>query len=136
MRIVFFGTPEFAVPSLQTLITEGHEVVAVVTQPDKSRGRSRSVLVPPPIKTLSLEHGLSVLQPDRPTGDLFAAALQRLRPEIGVVGGYRPRHPPEIHEPPARGRVNVHSHNNSSCTARSQRVHLPYVIPNIRGRHC
>lgn len=109
MRIVFFGTPEFAVPSLRTLITEGHEVVAVVTQPDKPRGRSRSVLVPPPIKSLSLEHGLPVLQPDRPTGDIFAAAFQRLRPEIGVVVAYGHILRPEILELPDRGMVNVHA---------------------------
>ena len=78
MRIVFFGTPEFAVPSLRTLIGEGHDVVGVVTQPDKPRGRSRSVLVPPPVKSLALEHELTVLQPDRPTGELFGAREHRL----------------------------------------------------------
>jgi len=109
MRIVFFGTPEFAVPSLQTLIREGHEVVGVVTQPDKPRGRSRSVLVPPPVKSLSLEHDLPVLQPDRPTGDLFAAALQRLRPEIGVVVAYGHILRPRILELPDRGMINVHA---------------------------
>ena len=109
MRIVFFGTPEFAVPSLRTLISEGHEVVGVVTQPDKPRGRSRSVLVPPPVKSLSLEHGLPVLQPDSPTGDLFSAALRRLRPEIGVVVAYGHILRPGILELPDRGMVNVHA---------------------------
>lgn len=109
MRIVFFGTPEFAVPSLRTLISEGHDVVGVVTQPDKPRGRSRSVLVPPPVKNLSLEHELPVLQPDRPTGDLFAAALQRLRPDIGVVVAYGHILRPEILDLPDHGMINVHA---------------------------
>ena len=109
MRIVFFGTPEFAVPSLRTLISEGHDVVGVVTQPDKPRGRSRSVLVHPPVKSLSLEHELPVLQPDRPTGDLFAAALQRLRPDIGVVVAYGHILRPEILDLPNHGMINVHA---------------------------
>lgn len=109
MRIVFFGTPEFAVPSLRTLISEGHHVVGVVTQPDKPRGRSRSVLVPPPVKNLSLEHELTVLQPDRPTGDLFAAALKHLQAQIGVVVAYGHILRPEILELPERGMINVHA---------------------------
>ena len=67
MRIIFFGTPEFAVPSLDTLRRGGHEVAAVVTQPDRPHGRSRSKLVPPPVKVAALAAGLEVLQPE----DLF-----------------------------------------------------------------
>jgi len=109
MRVVFFGTPEFAVPTLQGLIGEGHEVVGVVTQPDRAHGRSRSVLVPPPIKTLAVEYDLPVLQPDRPTGDLFAASLNRLHADIGVVVAYGHILRPEILELPKLGMLNVHA---------------------------
>jgi methionyl-tRNA formyltransferase len=74
MRLVFFGTPAFAVPSLRALLEEGFDVAAVVTQPDRPQGRSRTSLVPPPVKLAALEEELPVLQPDRPTG-AFAAEL-------------------------------------------------------------
>jgi methionyl-tRNA formyltransferase len=109
MRIVFFGTPAFAVPSLQALLDEGAEVVSVVTQPDKPHGRSRSVLVPPPVKELALAHDLPVLQPERPRGDLFLAHLRRLAPDLGVVVAYGHILRPEVLSVPGRGMVNVHA---------------------------
>ena len=66
MRIVFFGTPEFAVPSLRALLRERYQVVGVVTQPDKPQGRSRSTLVAPPVKQEAARAGRPVLQPVRP----------------------------------------------------------------------
>jgi methionyl-tRNA formyltransferase len=109
MRIIFFGTPAFAVPSLRALLDEGAEVVAVVTQPDKPHGRSRSVLVPPPVKELALAHDIPVLQPERPRGDLFLAHLRRLAPELGVVVAYGHILRPEVLSVPVRGMVNVHA---------------------------
>lgn len=109
MRIVFFGTPAFAVPSLQALLDEGAEVVAVVTQPDRPQGRSRSTLVPPPVKVLAESRGIPVLQPERPRGDLFLAALRRLAPDLGVVVAYGHILRPEVLEVPARGMINVHA---------------------------
>ncbi|MFM9014725.1 MAG: methionyl-tRNA formyltransferase, partial [Gemmatimonadota bacterium] len=76
MRILFWGTPEFATPPLRALSGEGHEVVGVVTQPDRPQGRSRSTLVPSPVKQVALEEGIPILQPDRPRGDEF---LEQLR---------------------------------------------------------
>lgn len=73
MRLAFFGTPDFAVPALRALIGEGHDVVCVVTQPDRPQGRSRSTLVPPPVKAVALEEGIPVLQPERPRGEEFLA---------------------------------------------------------------
>ena len=73
MRIVFFGTPEFAVPSLRALLEEGFDVVGVVTQPDRPQGRSRSQVVASPVKEVAEAEGLPVLQPDRPVGDVFVA---------------------------------------------------------------
>ena len=84
MRVLFWGTPDFAIPSLRALIGEGHEVVGVVTQPDRPAGRGR-VLQPPPVKEVALEEGIPVLQPERPRGEEFLDALRRLEPEVSVV---------------------------------------------------
>lgn len=109
MRIVFFGTPAFAATSLRALLHAGHEVVGVVSQPDRPQGRSRSVLVPPPVKLDAERSGIPVLQPDRPTGDLFMAALRRFEPEIGIVVAYGHILRPEVLALPRRGMVNVHA---------------------------
>jgi methionyl-tRNA formyltransferase len=109
MRIVFFGTPEFAVASLRALLRERFTVAGVVTQPDKPQGRSRSTLVPPAIKLTALEARLPVLQPARPVGDLFLAGLRRLEPDLGVVVAYGHILRREVLDLPARGMVNVHA---------------------------
>ena len=109
MRIVFFGTPAFAVPSLEALIAERATIVGVVTQPDKARGRSRSTLVPPPVKQVAERHGLPVLQPERPAGDVFLAALRHWQPELGVVVAYGHLIRPEVLSLPSRGMINVHA---------------------------
>ncbi len=109
MRIVFFGTPEFAVASLRALLRERYTVAGVVTQPDKPQGRSRSTLVSPAVKVAALEAGLPVLQPARPVGDLFLAGLRRLEAEVGVVVAYGHILRREVLETPTRGMVNVHA---------------------------
>ena len=109
MRIVFFGTPDFAVPSLEALLAERAHVVGVVTQPDKPQGRSRSTLVPPPVKRVALRHGLPLLQPERPRGDVFLAALRHWQPEIGVVVAYGHILRPDVLALPSRGMINVHA---------------------------
>ncbi|HEX7547323.1 MAG TPA: formyltransferase family protein, partial [Gemmatimonadaceae bacterium] len=85
MKIVFFGTPEFATTPLLALIGEGHDVVAVVTQPDRPRGRSRSTLDPSPVKAVAIAESIPVLQPERPRGPEFEAALRALAPDIAIV---------------------------------------------------
>jgi methionyl-tRNA formyltransferase len=109
MRIVFFGTPEFAVPSLRALLRERHPVVGVVTQPDKPQGRSRSKLVPPPVKVEAERVGLPVLQPARPLGDVFLAGLRRLEPDLGIVVAYGHILRPAVLSLPAHGMINVHA---------------------------
>jgi len=109
MRVVFFGTPAFAVPSLEALIRHGHQVAAVVTQPDRPHGRSRSTLVPPPVKTTALHYGLRVLQPERPIGDSFTASLREAGAELGVVVAYGHILRPELLAIPARGMINIHA---------------------------
>lgn len=108
MRVAFFGTPEFAVPSLRALLEEGFEVAGVVTQPDRPHGRSRSQLVPPPVKQVALEESLPVLQPERPIAE-FAEALRALDADIGVVVAYGHILKPEILAIPRRGMLNVHA---------------------------
>lgn len=109
MRIVFFGTPEFAAVSLRALLRERFDVVGVVSQPDRPHGRSRSTLVPPPVKTVAEGAGLPVLQPERPVGDLFLAQLERLRPDLGVVVAYGHILRPAVLDLPPRGMINVHA---------------------------
>jgi methionyl-tRNA formyltransferase len=109
MRIVFFGTPEFAVASLRALLRERFALAGVVTQPDKPQGRSRSTLVPPAVKVAALEAGLVVLQPERPVGDLFLASLRRLEADLGVVVAYGHILRREVLDTPVRGMINVHA---------------------------
>jgi methionyl-tRNA formyltransferase len=109
MRIVFFGTPEFAVASLNALLRERFTLAGIVTQPDKPQGRSRSTLVPPAVKLAALDAGLPILQPARPVGDLFLASLRRLEADLGVVVAYGHILRPEVLDAPARGMINVHA---------------------------
>lgn len=88
MRIAFLGTPDVAVPTLHALLDEAtHDLVGVVTQPDRARGRGREV-TPSPVKAVALQHGLPVLQPASPKEDGFADALRALDPEVLVVVAY------------------------------------------------
>lgn len=107
LRIVFMGTPDFAVPSLHTLLQGPHEVVAVVCQPDKPRGRGK-VLSPPPVKILAEQHGLTVLQPSSVRTDEFLAELTRLAPDLLVVVAYGKILPVRILALPRLGAINVH----------------------------
>lgn len=109
MRVLFWGTPEFAVPPLRALIGEGYEVVGVVTQPDKPVGRSRSTLEPPPVKRIALEESLPVLQPEKPRGAEFLAQLSALAPDISVVVAYGHILSTEVIDLPRLGTVNIHA---------------------------
>jgi len=109
MRIVFFGTPVFAVASLQALLNGRFTVAGVVTQPDKPQGRSRSELIPPPVKVAAQAAGIPVLQPVRPIGDVFTAGLRRLEPDLGIVVAYGHILRPEVLSVPSRGMINVHA---------------------------
>ena len=108
MRIVFFGTPLFAVPSLNALLESQKAVVAVVTQPDKRKGRDR-ILSPPPVKELALRKGVSVLQPKSLKDLLFLDELYKLKPEMIVVVAYGKILPPQILELPPHRCINVHA---------------------------
>ncbi|HUF28084.1 MAG TPA: methionyl-tRNA formyltransferase [Gemmatimonadaceae bacterium] len=109
MRVLFWGTPEFATPPLRALLGEGFDVVGVVTQPDKPVGRSRSRLVAPPVKRVALEEGLPVLQPERPRGPAFMEQMRALAPDLSVVVAYGHLLPREVIELPSRGTLNIHA---------------------------
>jgi methionyl-tRNA formyltransferase len=109
VRILFFGTPEFATPTLRALIGEDHDVVVVVTQPDRPRGRSRSTLVASPVKQVALEEGIPVLQPDRPRGDDFMRAVADLTPDLSVVVAYGHILSSELIALPRWGTLNIHA---------------------------
>ncbi len=107
MNILFMGTPDFAVPSLEGLLRAGHNIVGVVTQPDKPRGR-KMVLTPPPVKALALAHGLDVYQPDTLKDGALLPLLERTRPDLIAVVAYGKLLPGYVLDFPARGCINVH----------------------------
>lgn len=109
MRILFWGTPDFAVPPLRALLGEGHDVVGVITQPDRPRGRSRSQLDPSPVKRVALEEELPVLQPERPRGDAFLDAMRALQPDLSVVVAYGHILPQAVIDLPRLGTLNIHA---------------------------
>ncbi|MBA4372985.1 MAG: methionyl-tRNA formyltransferase [Thermodesulfovibrio sp.] len=107
MRIIFFGTPAFAVPSLRILLEEDREVAAVVTQPDRLKGRGH-ILAAPPVKDFALALGIPVLQPDRIRSDEFLQELRFLQPDVIVVVAYGRILPAGILGLPPLGCINVH----------------------------
>ena len=108
MRIVFFGSPEFAVPSLHALIEAGHDVVAVVSQPDRPAGRGHGT-TPPPVKLAAQENGLAVLQPLKVSDADSVEALQDLGADVFVVAAYGQILRQRVLDIPARGCLNVHA---------------------------
>ena len=109
LRVVFFGTPEIAVPTLEALIEGPHNVVGVVSQPDRGRGRGRK-LSPSPIAAVALEHDIPLLRPEK-VGDAEAvAALAELAPDVGVVVAFGQFIPKKVRELPSRGYlINAHA---------------------------
>ena len=108
MRILFWGTPDFAVPSLRALANDGVEIVGVVTQPDRPAGRGRRVKMSP-VKEEALALGHEVLAPIRPQGQEFIERITELRPDLSVVVAYGHILKPEILDLPSIGSVNVHA---------------------------
>ena len=109
MRIVFMGTPEFAVPSLEGLVGAGHQLAGVFSQPDRPVGRHHNKLQPTPVKERALAHGIPVYQPETLRDGTALAILQELDPELIVVAAYGRFLPDEILALPPKGCINVHS---------------------------
>jgi methionyl-tRNA formyltransferase len=108
MRILFWGTPDFAVPALRAVLGEGHEVAGVVTQPDRAAGRGRSLRLSP-MKIAALDEQLTVLQPEHARGDDFLSAIRALQPDVSVVVAYGQILPRAVLDVPPRGSINVHA---------------------------
>ncbi|CEP69450.1 Methionyl-tRNA formyltransferase [Moorella glycerini] len=108
MRLVFMGTPDFAVPSLKALLNSGHEIAGVVTQPDRPRGRGKK-LQPPPVKETALAAGLPVSQPAAMKEEEFLTRLQQWQPEVIVVVAFGRILPQEILDLPEKGCINLHA---------------------------
>lgn len=108
MRIVFMGTPDFAVGTLEALIKAGHEVIGVVTQPDKPKGRGKT-LMPTPVKEVALKHQIPVYQPKKVRETEFTETLGRLAPDVIVVAAFGQIITREILGIPRFGCINVHA---------------------------
>ncbi len=108
MRIVFMGTPDFSVPALEALVEAGHQVAAVVTQPDKPKGRGKEVQMTP-VKLKALEYGIPVYQPVKVRDPEFIGILKELSPEVIVVIAFGQILPRAILELPVYGCVNIHA---------------------------
>ncbi len=109
MRLIFMGTPEFALPGLARLVRDGYEVQAVFTQPDKPAGRGKQVHAPP-VKIFALEHGIAVYQPAKiKTNEEVRAVFETLTPDVCVVAAYGKILPEWMLRVPRLGCINVHA---------------------------
>lgn len=108
MRIIFMGTPDFAVPSLEQLVRNGHEVVLAVTQPDKPKGRGNQ-LTPPPVKARALALNVPVFQPVSMKTEETYETLAACRPDLIVVVAYGKILPQRVLDLPPHGCINVHA---------------------------
>ena len=108
MRIVFMGTPDFSVPALNALVDAGHEVAAVVTQPDRPKGRGKDVQMTP-VKLQALEYGIPVYQPEKVKDPAFVEILKELHPEAIVVIAFGQILSKAILDIPPYGCVNIHA---------------------------
>ncbi|MCG0274672.1 MAG: methionyl-tRNA formyltransferase [Thermosediminibacteraceae bacterium] len=108
MDIVFMGTPDFALPSLDALVERGYNVLAVVTQPDRPKGRKR-LLTPPPVKVAAEKYGIKVYQPEKVKEEIFVEELKALHPDIIVVVAYGQILPFSVLSIPSIGCINVHA---------------------------
>lgn len=108
MKVVYFGTPEFAVPTLDALVESAHEVVLVVAQPDRPAGRGLK-LQKPPVAALALARGIRLLQPARIRDEELLRVMDELQPEIAVVVAYGKILPSSLLSVPAHGFINVHA---------------------------
>jgi methionyl-tRNA formyltransferase len=109
VRVLFWGTPDFATAALRALLGEGFDVVGVVTQPDKPVGRSRSRVEASPVKLVAESEKIPVLQPEKPRGDEFLAQLRALAPDVSVVVAYGHILPKAVIDLPRLGTLNIHA---------------------------
>ncbi len=112
------GTPDFSVGTLEALVEAGHEIAAVVTQPDKPKGRGKT-MQPTPVKEAAVKHNLNVLQPSRVRDEAFLDQLEELHADVAVVVAFGQIIPKRLLEMPKYGCINVHAS----------------LLPDYRGQH-
>ena len=134
MRILFMGTPDFALISLKALVESGEDVVGVVTQPDKPKGRGYT-LTPPPVKVYAMEQGLPVYQPETLKNGAFDGVIQELAPDLIIVVAYGKILPKSILEAAPHGCINVHGSLLPALrgAAPMQRAIMDGFDPTING---
>lgn len=108
MKVVFMGTPDFAVDTLEAIVRAGHEVALVVTQPDKAKGRGKKVVYPP-VKEKALKYNLKVVQPEKVREESFIEELENIAPDVIVVVAFGQILPERILDIPKYGCINVHA---------------------------
>ncbi len=108
MKIIYMGTPDFAVAPLAALAENGYEVEAVITQPDKPKGRGKTMM-PTPVKEEALKHGIPVLQPVKVRDSEFVEELKNLAPDIIIVAAFGQIIPKSILDMPRFGCINIHA---------------------------
>src|SRR5690554_5046175 len=106
--IIYMGTPEFSVPTLETIAAEGYELIGVVTQPDRPRGRGKRLL-PSPVKKWAIEKGIDIYQPVKARDEEFITQIKRLAPDLIVTAAYGQILPKNILDIPPLGCINVHA---------------------------
>ena len=116
MKTVYMGTPDFAVPPLKALVEAGYEVAAVVTQPDKPKGRGKTLMATP-VKEEALMHEIPVYQPQKIRNNQeFLDTLKEIQPDIIIVAAFGQIIPKEVLELPKYGCINIHASLLPSCT--------------------
>lgn len=108
MKVIYMGTPDFAVYGLKAIVEAGHEVVAVITQPDKAKGRSKA-LVPTPVKKQAIEYNIPVYQPEKVKEESVVKMIEDYAPEVIVVAAYGQILPESILNIPPYGCINIHA---------------------------
>ncbi|RKD24143.1 methionyl-tRNA formyltransferase [Ammoniphilus oxalaticus] len=108
MNVIFMGTPDFAVPCLEKIVAENYNVIAVVTQPDRPKGRRRE-LTPPPVKEAALQHGLRVFQPEQLQDEAAVDHICSLQPDLIITAAYGQILPKRLIDLPTYGCINVHA---------------------------
>jgi methionyl-tRNA formyltransferase len=108
VKVVFMGTPDFSVPILNRLLTDGYEVIGVVTQPDRPVGRKKT-MTPPPVKIAAEQHGIPVFQPEKLRDEASLQAILNLYPDLVITAAYGQILPKKLLDAPTYGCINVHA---------------------------
>jgi methionyl-tRNA formyltransferase len=108
MKIVFFGTPDFSVPTLETIYKSKHQIILVVTQPDKPVGR-KQIITPPPVKEFAIKNNIPVLQPEKVKDELFLKKYVEFNPDLNLIVSFGQILPDDLIYFPKFHSINIHA---------------------------